>query len=88
MTSCWTVTHPPIACAMLGFTYLDKPFPLTPSVPFFLPFFLPAENWLFAGARQLFMEPDVTPGEEFDFKWEKPDVEGMIFFFFRHSGDY
>ena len=33
------------------------------------------ENWLFEEARRLFKHPEVTPGEEIDFKWEKPDEE-------------
>jgi len=44
------------------------------------------ENWLFAGARQLFTEPDVTPGEEFEFKWEKPDVEGLVKYMCEEKG--
>ena len=36
------------------------------------------ENWMFAEARRLFINPDVTPAEEFDFKWEKPDIEGLV----------
>lgn len=44
------------------------------------------ENWLYKGARQLFTEPDVTPGEEFDFKWEKPDVEGLVKYMCEEKG--
>ena len=33
------------------------------------------ENWLFEEARRLFKHPEVTPGEDIDFKWEKPDEE-------------
>ncbi|KAH8724502.1 flap endonuclease 1 [Phaeosphaeriaceae sp. PMI808] len=38
------------------------------------------EDWPFADARQLFLEPDVRPADapECDFKWEAPDVEGLV----------
>lgn len=40
------------------------------------------EDWPFADARQLFLEPDVRPADhpECDFKWEAPDVEGLVKF--------
>jgi flap endonuclease-1 len=44
------------------------------------------ENWLFSEARRLFITPDVTPGEEFDFKWEKPDEEGLIKYMCEEKG--
>ena len=28
--------------------------------------------------RRLFKEPDVTPAEDLDLKWEKPDEEGLV----------
>jgi hypothetical protein len=30
--------------------------------------------------RRLFKEPEVTPAEELDLKWEKPDEEGLVSF--------
>ncbi len=44
------------------------------------------ENWMYAEARRLFREPEVTPGEEFDFKWEKPDEEGLIKYMCEEKG--
>lgn len=40
------------------------------------------EDWPFADARALFQEPDVRPADapECDFKWEAPDVEGLVKF--------
>ncbi|KAK3208025.1 hypothetical protein GRF29_96g1192639 [Pseudopithomyces chartarum] len=40
------------------------------------------DDWPFADARLLFLEPDVRPAEdpECDFKWEAPDVDGLIKF--------
>lgn len=40
------------------------------------------EDWPFADARLLFLEPDVRSAEdpECDFKWEAPDLDGLIKF--------
>ncbi|XP_014554551.1 hypothetical protein COCVIDRAFT_104673 [Bipolaris victoriae FI3] len=40
------------------------------------------DDWPFADARLLFLEPDVLPADapECDFKWEAPDVEGLVKF--------
>jgi len=38
----------------------------------------PPQNWMFEEARRLFKTPDVTPADEIDLKWEKPDEEGLI----------
>jgi len=40
------------------------------------------DDWPFADARALFLEPDVRPADapECDFKWEAPDVEGLVKF--------
>ncbi|KAF2993134.1 Elongation of fatty acids protein 2 [Curvularia kusanoi] len=40
------------------------------------------DDWPFADARTLFLEPDVKPADapECDFKWEAPDVEGLVKF--------
>lgn len=44
------------------------------------------ENWMYSEARRLFKEPDVTPAEEFDFKWEKPDEDNLIKFMCEEKG--
>lgn len=38
------------------------------------------EDWPYADARLLFLEPDVLPADDpaCDFKWEAPDVEGLV----------
>ncbi|KAF2877884.1 flap endonuclease 1 [Massariosphaeria phaeospora] len=38
------------------------------------------DDWPFADARLLFLEPDVRPADdpECDFKWEVPDIEGLV----------
>jgi len=40
------------------------------------------EDWPFEDARALFFEPDVRKADDplCDFKWEKPDVEGLVKF--------
>lgn len=40
------------------------------------------DDWPYADARLLFLEPDVRPADdpECDFKWEAPDVEGLVKF--------
>ncbi|ROT38387.1 DNA-repair protein rad2 [Sodiomyces alkalinus F11] len=38
------------------------------------------DDWPFADARELFLNPDVRPADhpDCDFKWEKPDTEGLV----------
>lgn len=38
------------------------------------------EDWPYKDARALFLEPDVRPADhpDCDFKWEAPDIEGMV----------
>ncbi|OAL01251.1 flap endonuclease 1 [Phaeosphaeriaceae sp. SRC1lsM3a] len=40
------------------------------------------DDWPFADARVLFLEPDVRPADapECDFKWEAPDIDGLVKF--------
>jgi len=38
----------------------------------------PPENWLFTEARRLFKAPEVTPADEIELKWEKPDEEALV----------
>lgn len=44
------------------------------------------ENWLFKEARQLFLEPEVTPAGEIELKWEKPDEEKLVEFMCKENG--
>ena len=46
------------------------------------------DDWPFADARELFLHPDVRPAdhEECDFKWEAPDVEGLVKFLVTEKG--
>ncbi|KAI1697235.1 XPG i-region domain-containing protein [Ditylenchus destructor] len=40
----------------------------------------PPENWLFAAARNLFLHPEVTNGEEIQFAWTEPNLDEIIKF--------
>ena len=46
------------------------------------------DDWPFQDARLLFLEPDVRPPEhpECDFKWNGPDVEGLVKFLVTEKG--
>jgi flap endonuclease-1 len=46
------------------------------------------EDWPFADARELFFHPDVRPADhsECDFKWEAPDMEGLVQFLVTEKG--
>lgn len=46
------------------------------------------EDWPFADARELFFSPDVRPADDplCDFKWEKPDMEGLVKFLVHEKG--
>jgi flap endonuclease-1 len=46
------------------------------------------DDWPFADARELFFNPDVRPANhpECDFKWEAPDVEGLVQFLVTEKG--
>lgn len=46
------------------------------------------EDWPYAQARDLFFEPDVRPATDplCDFKWEKPDMEGLVQFLVTEKG--
>ncbi|XP_071482320.1 flap endonuclease 1-like, partial [Diadema antillarum] len=46
----------------------------------------PPEDWLFKEARELFMKPDVTAGDEIDLKWTAPDEEELIKFMCNEKG--
>ena len=46
------------------------------------------EDWPYQDARELFLNPDVRPAEhpDCDFKWEAPDVEGLVKFLVTEKG--
>ncbi|KAJ9297100.1 hypothetical protein DTO271G3_4861 [Paecilomyces variotii] len=46
------------------------------------------EDWPYQDARELFLHPDVRPADhpDCDFKWENPDVEGLIDFLVKDKG--
>lgn len=46
------------------------------------------EDWPYKDARELFFTPDVRPADhpDCDFKWEQPDVEGLVQFLVTEKG--
>lgn len=46
------------------------------------------EGWAFEDARELFLHPDVRDAEhpDCDFKWDAPDVEGLVKFLVEDKG--
>jgi len=46
------------------------------------------DDWPYQDARELFLNPDVRPAdhEDCDFKWEAPDVEGLVKFLVTEKG--
>lgn len=44
------------------------------------------DDFPYKEARKLFFEPEVTPGDQFELKWTKPDLEGMIEFLCKEKG--
>lgn len=46
------------------------------------------DDWPYADARDLFFEPDVRAAEDplCDFKWDKPDMEGLVQFLVTEKG--
>lgn len=46
------------------------------------------DDWPFKDARELFFNPDVRPPDhpDCDFKWEAPDVEGLVTFLVTEKG--
>jgi len=44
------------------------------------------EDWPYERARELFKEPDVTPGAECDLKWTEPDMDGLIKYMVTEKG--
>jgi flap endonuclease-1 len=52
------------------------------------PRFVIPEDWPYADARELFFSPDVRPADhpECDFKWEAPDIDGLVQFLVTEKG--
>ncbi|CAN8024666.1 unnamed protein product, partial [Ixodes persulcatus] len=44
------------------------------------------EDWPFKEARQLFLEPEVTPASEIQLKWTDPDEDGLVKFLCEENG--
>lgn len=46
------------------------------------------EDWPYQDARELFLHPDVRDANdpECDFKWEAPDIEGLVEFLVKDKG--
>jgi flap endonuclease-1 len=46
------------------------------------------DDWPYTDARDLFFEPDVRKADDplCDFKWEKPDMEGLVTFLVTEKG--
>ncbi|KAF9871269.1 DNA-repair protein rad2 [Colletotrichum karsti] len=46
------------------------------------------DDWPYQDARELFFNPDVKPADDplCDFKWEKPDMEGLVQFLVTEKG--
>jgi flap endonuclease-1 len=44
------------------------------------------DGWLFAESRRLFKQPDVTPADQIELKWEKPDEDGLVKFMCEEKG--
>jgi len=44
------------------------------------------EGWLYKQARQLFVNPDVTPADKIELKWKSPDEEKLVEFMVQGKG--
>lgn len=44
------------------------------------------ENWPYDEAKQLFMNPEITKGDEVDVKWNEPNVDGLVEFMVKQKG--
>ncbi|XP_022647631.1 flap endonuclease 1-like [Varroa jacobsoni] len=44
------------------------------------------ENWQFERARELFEKPEVTPGQELEFRWMEPNEDGLVKFLCEENG--
>lgn len=44
------------------------------------------DGWMYAEARRLFVEPEVTPADDVELKWEQPDEEALVKFMCESKG--
>ncbi|CAK9437225.1 uncharacterized protein LODBEIA_P16030 [Lodderomyces beijingensis] len=44
------------------------------------------ENWPYDEARQLFLNPEVTPAKAVELKWKEPDVDGLVEYMVKQKG--
>ncbi|KAG7566947.1 hypothetical protein FFLO_01326 [Filobasidium floriforme] len=44
------------------------------------------EYWPWREAKEVFMKPDVTPGDDLELDWKRPDIEGLVQFLCREKG--
>lgn len=44
------------------------------------------DGWPYVDARELFLKPEVTEPDQLDYKWEAPDVEGLVNFLVVEKG--
>lgn len=44
------------------------------------------EDWPYQDARELFLKPDVADPKTLDYKWEAPDIEGLVQFLVTDKG--
>lgn len=44
------------------------------------------ENWPYAEAKELFMNPELAKAEDLDFKWTEPNLEGLLDFMVTQKG--
>ncbi len=44
------------------------------------------EGWLYKEARELFVNPLVTPGSDVELKWQEPDMDGLVKFMCEQNG--
>jgi len=44
------------------------------------------DDWPYSDARALFAKPDVTDPKELEFKWEQPDIAGLVKFLVEDKG--
>ncbi|XP_057291779.1 flap endonuclease 1-like [Hydractinia symbiolongicarpus] len=44
------------------------------------------DNWMFEDARELFLNPEVTPADKIDLKWREPDEEKLVEYMVKDKG--
>lgn len=44
------------------------------------------ENWPYKEAKELFMNPEITKGDDVDFKWTEPNIDGLVDFMVKSKG--